>query len=372
MTARPTGRRRGPIDRHWPYPNPVARVRRLLGRTKAGRDLCRRMADGDPGRVLDWMRRHEGPFEVFHLLQLGLGGTLPDEHRPLLFDEVPVAILAYPDRPPARHTVYARRAGPTVGYRVRTERSGAWVYEFRTSGSVTPAALRRLFRAPPWLGRRAQVEAELTFLDPGPVSWDPAAWPVRFGGWDGIVAIGSDMPVPCPACGSDINHLDADLCRHMISTWMMRDGGGHWAGRFETLEELRGAYGELEEAAGGMSKSRQVRFLRQALPAHLWRAISGYFRALRRVSWDGGRRRSWGLEDWGLDGLQHYVDELIQASPTSLGGGSMEKTGIMGGETWTVWWDTRAATRARELDRRFAADAKAFRRAAKAAARLAG
>jgi len=61
MRTRPP-RPRKTYDRHWAYPNPAGPVRRLLGDSKAGRDLCRRIAGGDPreqrGRVVVELRLH--------------------------------------------------------------------------------------------------------------------------------------------------------------------------------------------------------------------------------------------------------------------------------------------------------------------------
>lgn len=349
MRTRPP-RPRKTYDRHWAYPNPAGPVRRLLGDSKAGRDLCRRIAGGDPVRVLDWMRRHEGPFELFNVLQLGLGGAPPGPNWFLRFDEVPVATQLAADGGGPAATLYARRTGRAVLYRAWRHGPREWAGGFARPWPLTRAEVRRLFRDPPWRDGPVESGAGLVFHDPGPTPWDPAAWPTRLGGWDGDVPAGPDGHAPCPACGSDLNA--GDTCAHLMSTWTMAEGNGHWAGKDETLEDLRDAYTELDEAVGWMSKTRRASFLREVLPPELRRAL--------------GR----GPDDGGVSELQDYLDARIGDSPTSLGGYEMELHDDHAWEGWTVSWDTMARTRARDLDGRFAADARALRRAANRADRL--
>jgi hypothetical protein len=192
MSKRTTAQRRPPFDRHWAYPDPAALARQELGRSRAGRDLCRRIADGDPLGVWDWVTHNVAPFELFHLLDLGLGGAPPTEDWFASFDEVPVATLAYRDACGSSDTLYARRTGRGVAYRVWDDGFGDWTDGFDHPAPLTRLELRRLLRDPPWLALRIEVETAPVIHDPDPVAWDPGAVPTGVGRWEDFVRVASN------------------------------------------------------------------------------------------------------------------------------------------------------------------------------------
>jgi hypothetical protein len=142
--------------------------------------------------VWDWVTHHAAPFELFHLLALGLGGGPPAEDWFVSFDEVPVATLAYRDACGSSDTLYVRRTGRGVAYRVWNDGYGNWTGDFDRPAPLTRVELRRLFRDLPWLDGRPEVETELVLYDPDPVAWDPAAVPTGVGRWEDFVQVASN------------------------------------------------------------------------------------------------------------------------------------------------------------------------------------
>ena len=124
------------------------------------------------------------------------------------------------------YTLFARRTRRGVAYRVWSHTGEAWVRTLARLAPLTRPEIRRLFRHSPWAAGPVGVKAEEIYYAQGSVHWDPAAWPTRFGGWDVDVTTGSDIPAPCPACGCDLNHLDGDICVHLMSIWTIWDGRG--------------------------------------------------------------------------------------------------------------------------------------------------
>ena len=117
------------------------------------------------------------------------------------------------------------------------------------------------------------------------------------------------------------------------------------------------------EAVGWMAKKR-ARFLRRALPARVWRTVTGHFKQMRKLFPSGG----YGPGVWfGLDGLQQYLNDRSRF-PTSLGGQDGLRRRPFVGELDVLGRNSRHRVRTRPAVRRRRSN---LRRTARLADRLA-